>query len=201
MGLAAPAEVPDYFILNDQNRTLSTGQTLNASEITRIPINDVIAVKGPRVPDSAGSQKLFRTATIILSEQLLDDHALSFYSYFTQRAESRQPQPYAEGLGTGTSNPFYVATGRRALMVTKLSDDVPNLAMERLPNGDPRFVFAARMGVSYQLERSVNLETWVNDGPVLSIPVVGPPDDPTVELIRPLPAETNRIFYRLDVSY
>src|SRR6185436_4411128 len=92
MGLAAPTEVPTYFVLNDQNQTVSSGQTLTAGEITLVTMNDVIAAKGARVPNSTNSQKLFRTATIILSEQLLDPYALSFYDYFTRRAEARHPQ-------------------------------------------------------------------------------------------------------------
>lgn len=54
MGLAAPAEVPDYFVLVDQNQNLTNGQVLSSSEVTEVNLNnDVIAVKGARSPDSA----------------------------------------------------------------------------------------------------------------------------------------------------
>jgi len=201
MGLAAPAEVPAYFVLNDQNQNVSNGQTLTAGEISLVTVNDVIAANGPRVPDSTHSQKLFRTATIILSEQLLDHYAMSFYDYFTRRAEARQPHTYAEGLASSTGNPFYVATSGRAVMVTKITDDVPTLRMIRQADGTLRLLFPARIGVSYQPQRSFDLRTWSNDGPPLRIPVVNPPVDPATSIVlTPLPG-TNQTFYRLQVSY
>ena len=201
MGLAAPAEVPTYFVQNDQNLNVTVGQTLTAAEITLVTVNDVITAKGARVPNSANSQKLFRCATIVLSEQLLDQYALSLYDYFTRRAEARQAQPYAEGLAAGISNPFYVATGGRAVMVTKITDDRPTLAIAHNLNGDIRLNFAGRMGVSYQAQRSFNLQNWANDGPLLSIPVVNPPLDPASSIVvTPLPG-ANQVFYRLQVLY
>ena len=201
MGLAAPVEVPTYFVLNDQNQNVASGQTLTAAEITLVTVNDVITARGARIPNSTNSQKLFRCATIILSEQLLDQYALSLYDHFTRRAEARQAQSYAEGLGTGTSNPFYVAARGRAVMVTKITDDRPSLAIARHPNGDIRLNFAGRMGVSYQPQRSFNLQNWVNEGPLLSIPVVNPPVDPASSIVvTPLPG-ANQAFYRLQVLY
>jgi hypothetical protein len=201
MGLAAPAEVPTYFVLNNQNQTVTNGQTLTAGEITLVTVSNVIAAKGARIPDSTNSQKLFRTATIILSEQLLDQYALSFYDYFTRRAEARQAHLYAEGLATGTSNPFYVATGGRALMITKLTDDVPSLAISRLAGGDVRIDFAARMGVTYQPQRSTDFQVWADDGALLTIPVVNPPLDPLTNIVRPVLSNTNQMFHRVRVSY
>src|SRR6185369_2078728 len=57
MGLAAPAEVPTYFVLNDQNQNVSSGQTLTAAEITLVDMNTILAAKGARVPDTGTSQK------------------------------------------------------------------------------------------------------------------------------------------------
>jgi hypothetical protein len=201
MGLAAPAEVPTYFVLNNQNQTVTNGQTLTAGEITLVTVNDVIAAKGARAPNSTNSQKLYRTATLILSEQLLDQYAMSCYDYFTRRAEARQPHTYAEGLATGTSNPFYVATGGRGVMITKIADDVPALGLTRLPNGDVRLTFAARMGVRYQPQRSFNLQSWANDGAALTIPVVNPPVDPATNIVRTSLPGANQAFYRLQVTY
>ena len=201
MGLAAPAEVPAYFVLNDQNQNVSNGQTLTAAEITPVTVNDVIADKGARVPDSANSQKLFRTATIILSEQLLDQYAMSFYDYFTRRAEARQPHLYAEGLVSNLGNPFYVATGGRAVMATRITDDVPALAIARQPNGDVRLNFTARMGVRYQPQRTFDLRSWANDGAALAIPVVNPPLDPATNVVLAPGPGANQAFYRLQVVY
>ena len=201
MGLAAPAEVPAFFVLNNQNQTVTSGQTLTAGEFSFVTVNDVIAAKGPRIPASTNSQRLFRTATIVLSEQLLDQYALSFYDYFTRRAEARDPHVYAEGLSSSTGNPFYVATGGRAVMVTKIADDVPALVIGRQPNGDVRLEFGARMGVGYQLQRSFDLQTWVNDGDLLAAPVVNPAVEPLTNIVhRPLPG-INQTYYRLQVVY
>ena len=201
MGLVPPADVPTYFVLNDQNQNISNGQTLTSGEITLVTVNDVIAAKGARTPNSTNSQKLFRCATIVLSEQLLDQHAMSCYDYFTRRAEAAMPQTYAEGLGTGTSNPFFVATGGRAVMVTRIADDVPSLSIARLPNGDVRLDFAARMGVTYQPQRSSDLQAWADDGPSLSIPVVNPFAVQTTNVVRTPLVGMNRAFYRLRVFY
>ena len=201
MGLAAPAEVPTYFVLNNQNQTVTNGQTLTAGEITLVTVSNVITAKGARIPDSAKSQKLFRTATIILSEQLLDQYALSFYDYFTRRAEARLPQTYAEGLGTGTSNPFYLATSGRAVMITRITDDVPSLAISRLAGGDVRIDFTGRMGVTYQPQRSTDFQEWRDDGAPLAIPVTNPPLDPLTNIVRPVLSNTNQMFHRLKVSY
>ena len=201
MGLAAPAEVPAYFVLNNQNQNITSGQTLTATEITPVTVNDVIAAKGPRAPNSVDSQKLFRCATIILSEQLLDAYALSLYDFFTRRAEARQPLSYAEGLASGVSNPFYVATGGRAVMITKIADERPLLVITRLEDGKFRLNFGARMGVSYQAQRSLDLQAWANEGGVIKTPVVNPPVDPMRELmVEPTPG-TTQTFYRLQALY
>ena len=201
MGLAAPAEVPTYFVLNNQNQTVTNGQTLTAGEITLVTINDVIAAQGARVPASTNSQRTFRCATIILSEQLLDQYAMSFYDYFTRRAEARQPLAYAEGLVNGTGNPFYVATGGRAVMFSKIADDAPTLNLSSAPNHQYRFSFNARMGISYQPQRSFNLTTWSNDGAAITIAVTNPPVDPATNYLRSPLFGTNQTFYRLKLLY
>ena len=164
MGLASPSEVATFFVLNNQNQEVSNGQTLQASETTLVTVNDVIAARGARMPDSTASQKTFRCATIVLSEQLLDAHALSFYDWFARRAEAKQPVNYAIGLATGTSNPFYVATGRRAVMFSKIADDRPALTIELLANGDVRLAFRVKLGIRYQPQRSDNLLSWSDQG-------------------------------------
>jgi len=200
-GLAAPSEVPTYFVLNDQNQTLVNGQILTPAEFTLVNLSDVVAVRGPRVPDSANSQKTFRCATIILSEQLLDAYAMSFYDFFTRRIEAKTPQAYADGLATGTSNPWFLATGRRSIMFSKIADARPTLNIVRLPNNDLVAEFAGTPGIRYQPQRSFDLVSWANDGPSLIVPTNNPPLDVITNFVRtPLPAP-NRTYYRLNVLY
>lgn len=116
MGLVSPGEVGTFLVLNDQNYNVTVGETLQPSQYTLVTVNDVIAVHGARVPDSTTSPKAFSVATVVLSEQPLDDYAISFYDWFTRRASSRVPLSCAEGFLQGSCNPFYVATGGRATL-------------------------------------------------------------------------------------
>jgi hypothetical protein len=70
MGLIAPAEVPDFFLL----RNLSpagrdrNGHPIFRAERTRVTIEDVIAVEGPRLPDVDHAQKRFNTGMVVIVE-------------------------------------------------------------------------------------------------------------------------------------
>ena len=122
MGLVPPAEVGTFFVLKDQTRDLTVGQTLQPSDITLVTVNDVIAARGPRVPSSADAPKTFRCATIILSEQLLDAPAMSFYDYFARRFEARHRVTFNVGRGTGTTKPWFLATGGRSTISANVAD-------------------------------------------------------------------------------
>ncbi len=70
MGLIGPSEVPDFFILrnlvaqgNDAN-----GHPIFKADRTKVTINDVIAVEGPRLPDVDHSQKKFNTGMVMVVE-------------------------------------------------------------------------------------------------------------------------------------
>jgi len=70
MGLIAPSEVPDFFILRN---LVSGGRDVNGRAIfkadrTKITIQDVIAVEGPRLPDVDHSQKQFNTGMVMVVE-------------------------------------------------------------------------------------------------------------------------------------
>jgi len=117
MGLAAPEEVGTNFVLNNQNQNVTPGQVLQASDVTLFDINTVIASAGPRVPDSTVSQKAFRTATLLLSEQPLDVYAMSLYEWFARRAEGTDPVLCSSGFASNaTCRPFFAATSGRATM-------------------------------------------------------------------------------------
>ena len=68
MGLLAPTEVPDFFLLrnlqpqgHDDN-----GHPIYKADRTKITINDVIAAEGPREPDVDHAQKHFNTGMVIV---------------------------------------------------------------------------------------------------------------------------------------
>ena len=70
MGLIAPTEVPDFFILRN---LVAAGRDGNGHPIfkadrTKITIQDVIAVAGPRLPDVDHSQKQFNTGIVVIVE-------------------------------------------------------------------------------------------------------------------------------------
>ena len=126
MGLLPPGQVGTFLVLNDQNYNVTVGETLQPSQYTLATVNDVIAVHGARAPDSTVSPKAFSVATVVLSEQLLDDYAISFYHWFTRRASSRVLQPCTEGFVQGSCTPFYLATGGRATMSSYIGMPFPD---------------------------------------------------------------------------
>lgn len=70
MGLIAPTEVPDFFILRN---LVPAGRDANGHPIfkadrTKVTIQDVIAVEGPRLPDVDHSQKKFNTGMVVIVE-------------------------------------------------------------------------------------------------------------------------------------
>lgn len=70
MGLITPAEVPDFFILRN---LVAAGRDANGHPIfkadrSKVTIQDVIAVEGPRLPDVDHSQKKFNTGMVVIVE-------------------------------------------------------------------------------------------------------------------------------------
>ena len=70
MGLAAPSEVPDFFLLRN---LVPAGKDVNGHPIfkadrTKITVQDVIAAEGPRLPDVERSQKKFNTGMVVIVE-------------------------------------------------------------------------------------------------------------------------------------
>jgi hypothetical protein len=70
MGLIAPGEVPDFFILRN---LVPAGRDANGHAIfkadrTKVTIQDVIAVHGPRLPDVDHAQKQFNTGMVVVVE-------------------------------------------------------------------------------------------------------------------------------------
>lgn len=70
MGLIGPSEVPDFFILTNlvpQGHD-SNGHPIFKADRTKVTIQDVIAVEGPRLPDVDHSQKDFNTGMVVVVE-------------------------------------------------------------------------------------------------------------------------------------
>jgi hypothetical protein len=70
MGLISPAEVPDFFLLKN---LVAAGKDANGhpmfkADRTKVTIQDVIAVEGPRLPDVDHSQRKFNTGIVVVVE-------------------------------------------------------------------------------------------------------------------------------------
>lgn len=128
MGLISPAEVGSFFVLTDPNQTMTVGQTLPFQDTTPVNVDQIIGSVGPRFPEWADAQRDFRVATIVISEELLDQYAMSFYDYFARRAEAKTPLQFASGLSNGTGNPWYLATGGRSTMTSALGPSTVSVA-------------------------------------------------------------------------
>jgi len=70
MGLIAPSEVPDFFILRNMvaARRDANGHPVFKADRTKIAVQDVIEVEGPRLPDVDHSQKKFNTGMVVVVE-------------------------------------------------------------------------------------------------------------------------------------
>ena len=70
MGLAGPEEVPDFFLLRNLEAAGNDafGRPKFKADRTKVTIQDVIAVEGPRLPDVDHSQKKFNTGIVVVVE-------------------------------------------------------------------------------------------------------------------------------------
>jgi hypothetical protein len=104
MGLVAPSEVPDFFIL--KNLTPAgrdpNGRPIFRADRTKVTIQDVIAAEGPRQPDVARAQKQFNTGFVVIVEH--------------GKTPSRDLIERANGIRAAWIDYFATVTGRRATM-------------------------------------------------------------------------------------
>lgn len=118
MGLLPPDSVEDHFIITGQTAMPACNSVVSATKLT---IGDVIAANGPRVPAAGADRRDFRIATIVLSlGRFLNQDEMDFFDHLAARGEAREPLHYTSGLVTGTTLPFYLATGGRATLTTRL---------------------------------------------------------------------------------
>jgi hypothetical protein len=71
MGLAAPEEVPDFYILRNLSQAGkdANGHSIFKADRTKVSIQDVIAAEGTRLPDLEHSQKQFNTGIVVIVER------------------------------------------------------------------------------------------------------------------------------------
>jgi len=118
MGLLSPDSVEANVVFQDQNMSLSCGTRGVADPIT---IEDIVAVNGARNPDHEASQREFRLAAIVLSTgRLLSHEEMAFFNHMAERGEATTELHFTSGFWEGTTKPFYLATGRRATLTTRL---------------------------------------------------------------------------------
>jgi hypothetical protein len=106
MGFIAPSEVPDFFILRN---LVPAGRDSNSRPIfkadrTKVRIQDVIAVEGPRMPDVDHSQKDFNTGMVVVVEH--------------GKAPSKELLEKTEGIRLRWMDYWSTTTGHRSTMTT-----------------------------------------------------------------------------------
>ena len=122
MGLAAPAEVPGFFVFSDQNPgdRLRDGGILRGT-VRKLTVDSLVAVDGPRIPAAGEAQREFRLATVVLSVgRLLTPEEMTFFSHMARRGEATVPLLYRDGFVVETGLPFTLATRGRATLTTHL---------------------------------------------------------------------------------
>jgi hypothetical protein len=204
MGMATPSEVPNYFVFTNQNVSPTNGQVFSSNEVSVVTINNVIAAQGARIPASTNSQRVFVCATIVLSEQLLDPYAMSLYDYFARRSESKLPVAYVDGFASGTANPWYVATGGRSVLYSRIVNESTALTLTQQTNHSMRVDFTVRPGIRYQPQRSLTLTNWSNIAPQILVPMTNLTLDIATNIT---PSQSQQgvtfsnAFYRLNLTY
>jgi hypothetical protein len=106
MGLISPAEVPDFFLLKNlvPAGKDAKGHPIFKADRTKVTINDVIAVEGPRLPDVDHSQRKFNTGIVVVVEH--------------GKSPSRELIERANGIRERWIDYFETVTGHRASMTT-----------------------------------------------------------------------------------
>jgi hypothetical protein len=121
MGLIPKTEVTtDALIFNDQMTYPVNGFYAN-SAFSTYNINSLVTTLGERVPNSAASQKQYRAATLIISDDLLSASEMAYYDFMTRRADMTTSVPATDGFSQKKGTPFYLATGARATLSTCLT--------------------------------------------------------------------------------
>lgn len=112
MGLLPAGEVGHHFVFDNQDQNPSAFRL--TGPVTEVSIGDVVRASGPRSPAYPQARRLFRVATIIVSEQgLLPEPVMRLYDHFAVRGEGEAVVRASSGRWKGEAKPFYLATCRR----------------------------------------------------------------------------------------
>ena len=108
MGLITPSEVPDFFILRNLVAAGkdAQGRPIFKADRTKVTVQDVIAVEGPRVPDVNKAQKAFNTGIVIMVEK--------------GKQPSQALIDRANGIRREWIDYFTITTGHRATMTATI---------------------------------------------------------------------------------
>lgn len=122
MGLLPPDSVRPHLIFADQNqRPQLRNNGVLRGRVDTLTIARLVAQAGARVPAAATARRDFRMATIVLSRNgLLSRDELAFFNHVAARGESQVMLPYSSGSIRDNTLPFYLATGQRATLATRL---------------------------------------------------------------------------------
>ncbi len=106
MGLIAPSEVPNFFILRNLKLVGhdSNGHPIFKADRTKVTIQDVIAAGGPREPDVDHAQKHFNTGMVLVVEH--------------GKTPSRELVDRVTGISEQWADFWTTTTGHRATMTT-----------------------------------------------------------------------------------
>jgi hypothetical protein len=104
MGLIAASDVPDFFILRNLTPAGrdANGHPIFKADRTKITIQDVIAVEGPRQPDVDHAQRQFNTGMVVIVEH--------------GKTPSRELIERTDGIRAAWIDYFATVTGHRASM-------------------------------------------------------------------------------------
>ena len=107
MGLIAPSEVPNFFLLGNLkfDGRDANGHPIFRADRTTVTIQDVIAAEGPREPDVEHSQRHFNTGIVLVVEH--------------GKAPSQELIDRAGGIAAQWVRFWKTATGHRATMTTE----------------------------------------------------------------------------------
>lgn len=122
MGMVPADSVQPHIIFRDQNqRAQVRANGVLRGAVDTLRMASVLAQAGARNPSAELAPRDFRMATIILSRgRLLTADELAFFEYMAARGEMRVALPYSDGLTRGNTLPFYLATGGRGTLTTRL---------------------------------------------------------------------------------
>ena len=117
MGLAPASEAGSYVVFTNQNQSCGASLSGPAQTVTSA---DVIAQHGARSPAWPSAQSKFWVATVVVSQSFLSADEMAFLDYFAARGSLTIPLDFTAGFASGTTWPFYLATGGRGCLVTTI---------------------------------------------------------------------------------